>query len=170
MKTSVEKLFDALLDQPAWSVRHTHGSCFFMEFGNPHRVVREPLPVRDGIPPEQTAKRRRRKIFFRGDWSLLIYACNWSLQAWEFSASSDSTPSEMAMPFEAVDGQYLKTVHYDALTRTTTLMFDLGAQLRLWPNEDVDDHESQWSLCSIDKAYSSFILSGDIDVTAGDDV
>ncbi|CAE6844831.1 hypothetical protein R69619_07174 [Paraburkholderia nemoris] len=74
------------------------------------------------------------------------------------------------MPFEAVDGQYLTTVHYDALTKTTTLMFDLGAQLRLWPNEDVDDHEPQWSLCSIDKAYSSFILSGDIDIAAGDDV
>ncbi|WP_211632399.1 hypothetical protein [Paraburkholderia nemoris] len=170
MKTSVEELFDVLLDQPAWAVRHTHGSCFFMEFGNPHRVVREPLPVRDGIPPEQIAQRRRRRIFFRGDWSLLIYACNWSLQAWELSASSDSTPSEMAIPFEAVDGQYLTTVHYDALTKTTTLMFDLGAQLRLWPNEDLDDHEPQWSLCSIDKAYSSFILSGDIDIAAGDDV
>ena len=169
MKTSVEKLFDALLGRAAWSVRHTHGSCFFMEFGNPHLVVREPLPVRDGISPEQAVKRRRRRMSFRGDWSLLIYACNWSLQTWELSASSESTPLDMSLPFESLDGQYLQSVRYDSLSKSTTLTFDLGAELRLSPNDDVGDHESQWSLSSIDNVYRTFVLSGDIDVSNGDD-
>jgi len=166
---SVENVFDALLGQAAWAVRHTHGSSFFMEFGNPHRVVREPLPVREGISTEQAVKRRRRRISFRGDWSLLIYACNWSLRTWEFSATSDSTSTDMALPFEALDGQYLKSAHYDAMSKSTTLIFDLGAELRLSPNYDVEDQESQWSLCSIDNIYRTFVLRGNIDVATGND-
>jgi len=76
----------------------------------------------------------------------------------------------MALPFEGLDGQYLKSVQYDALSKTTELTFDLGAELRLWPNEDLEDHESQWTLCSVDNVYRSFIWSGHIDVTTGDDV
>lgn len=168
MNLIIEALFAPLQGKAAWSVRHTHGSCFFIEFGAPHLVTREPLPTNEAMSSSQRLKRMRRRMSFRGDWSLLLYTCNWSLRAWELFADSFSSPSEMALPFEGLDGQYLKSVQYDTESKLTILTFDLGAELRLWPNEASEEREPQWSLCSIAGIHSSFLLSGELDVTTGD--
>jgi hypothetical protein len=168
MNADIETTLDVLIGHAAWSVRHTHGSCFFMEFGNPHMQVREPLALREGMSKERALMRKRRRISLRGDWSLLVYASNWSLRAWEFSVDHEATPSEMEQPFLALDGQRLKSVCYVSLDKTTTLTFDLGAELRLWPNANVDEEADQWSLASIDGVYRSFIHSGKVIVKSGD--
>lgn len=170
MKAKVESLFDNLCGCAAWSVRQTHGSCFFVEFGNPHREIREPLPVREGMSKARLFKSRRRRLWFRGDWSLLVLDCNWSLRAWELSANHDSTPSQMQPSFEALDGQYLKSARYDAASKAIILTFDLGAELRLWPRDYADPLEEQWLLCSIDNVYQRFLGSGEIVVESGDDL
>lgn len=76
----------------------------------------------------------------------------------------------MEQPFLALEGQYLKSVRYDSLSKAATLIFDLGAELRLWPNENSDVEEDQWSLSSIDKIYKTFLRSGDIVVKSGNEV
>jgi hypothetical protein len=73
----------------------------------------------------------------------------------------------MELPFEALDGQYLKSVHYGSSNKTTTLLFDLGAKLRLWPYERAEIDETQWSLCSIDSVYWNFLPEGRIDMKMG---
>ncbi|CAM2154069.1 conserved protein of unknown function [Pararobbsia alpina] len=163
----IEALFKPLLGEAAWHVRHTHGSCVFIEFGTPHRQVREPLPTSEGLSPEQKLRRLKRKVSFRGDWSLLLFTCHWSLRAWDFAATDDSRPAEIALPFEALDGQFLKSVQYDEVDKAMSLFFDLGAELQMWPNADTDDDEAQWTLASIDKVYRSFVSSGALQVEQG---
>lgn len=170
MTNDIETLFSVLIGKAAWFVRHTHGSCFFMEFGKPHQTIREPLPVKENTSQEQALKRKRRRISFRGDWSLLIYSCNWSLDAWEYSATNNSDPLDMALSFEALDGQYLKSINYDSLNKIVSLKFDLGAKLRLWPNLNAEIHESQWSICSIDNIYRDFLAAGQIDIKTGGEI
>jgi hypothetical protein len=76
----------------------------------------------------------------------------------------------MALPFEALDGQYLESVSYDSDTKSVVLTFDLGADLRLSPCGDLGDQESQWTICSIDNIYREFLLSGEVRLASGDDL
>jgi hypothetical protein len=169
-KVKVERLFDNLQGQITWSVRQTHGSCFFMELGNPHQEIREPLPIREGMSAARALKSKRRRVSFRGDWSLLVLDCNWSLSVWEFSANQDSTSLEMKCPFEGLDGQYLKSVRYESASKIVMLTFDLGAELRLWPSESASPLDEQWSLCSIGNVYHSLLGNGEIVVKTGSDL
>lgn len=169
MNSDVETTLSVLLGHAAWSVRRTHGSCFFMEFGAPHKTIREPLPVRDGMPQDQALMRRRRRISFRGDWSLLVYASNWSLRVWEFYVNHDSIQQDMELPFAALDGQYLNSINYEELTKSVTLTFDLGGELRLWPSDYSDDDEDQWAISSVDNVYRGFLKSGVMTTKSGDE-
>lgn len=112
-----------------------------MEVGRPYLQIRDPIPPREGISPERAFDRRRRKVYFRGDWSLLVLDCNWSVRAWECSTNQDSIQSDMGPAFDATSGQYLTCVRYDEATKSLALDFDLGAQLRMWPKLDGDPAE-----------------------------
>jgi hypothetical protein len=80
---TVEDVFLELIGKPVLSVNQTHGSCFLMEVGLPYLQIRDPIAPREGISAARAFDRRRRRVFFRGDWSLLVLDCNWSMRAWE---------------------------------------------------------------------------------------
>jgi hypothetical protein len=168
---TVEDLFQELIGKTVWSLRQTHGSCFLMEVGRPYLQIREPILPRKGISPERAFDRRRRRVFFRGDWSLVVLDCNWSVRAWEYSANQNSIQSDMGPAFDATSGQCLTCIQYDGPTKSLTLDFDLGAQMRIWPRSDGDPVEEQWTLYAMnDKRVVSLLNNGEISVDAGDDI
>lgn len=166
----VEDILLPLIGEISWGVRQTHGSNFFIEFGNPNIKSLGPMQINAKNSAAQIARRRRRHVVLHGQWTLWVQDCLWALQAWDLLATNDSTPLEMEQPFLALEGQYLKSVRYDCLSKAATLIFDLGAELRLWPNENSDVDEDQWSLSSIDKFYKALLRDGEVIVKSGNEV
>jgi len=168
---TVEDVFLELIGKTVWFVKQTHGSCFLMEVGRPYLQTRDPIPPREGISAARAFDRRRRRVFFRGDWSFLVRDCNWSMRAWEYSANQDSIQSDTEPVIDATSGQYLTHVRYDESTKSLTLDFDLGAQLRMSPRLDGDPAEEQWTLYAVnDACVVSLLNNGEISVKAGNDI
>jgi hypothetical protein len=77
----------------------------------------------------------------------------------------------MEPAFDATSGQYLTRVRYDESTKSLTLDFDLGAQLRMSPRSDGDPAEEQWTLYAVnDTCVVNFLNNGEISVKEGNDI
>lgn len=158
----VEKLFSPMAGKIAWNIMRTQGSMFFVEFGDPHIRTLGPLVKSYGINENQILRKKRRLVVLYGEWTLLVQDCNWTLQAWEYSANQDATPVDMDVPFEALSGQYVESVLYDEFSRSCIFNFDLGAKLKISPKMDCDLRDKQWTLSSKDDVYVSLLNDGEI--------
>lgn len=147
---SIGKIFSPLKGKIAFSLKQSYGSCFFVQFGEPHLRIREPIEPRSEASEKSKTSLRRRRVFVVGSWSLLVLGCNWTLTNEQNSVSQDDDVEEMENLFRGVEGQYLVSVHGDKATKSCTLEFDMGASLNLRPrndwNPDVDPDENQWQL------------------------
>ncbi len=109
------------------------------EFGPPYLRVREPYISNSstGWIRERAARRRVRPC---GAWHLFIFGCHWRIAvSGEVLAEDESPQDQIEAAVQAVDGQKLTALTLDAVTRTTTFAFDLGASLTTWPYADEID-------------------------------
>ncbi len=159
----IEKIFSPVLGKLAWGFRQTHGSCFFVEFGEPHIETIGPLPVDRHASESQIVRRRKRRVALHGEWTFLVKNCNWELLAWESLATQDTDPPEMTPSFEAASGQYLKSVKYDESNRSCVFLFDLGARLITTPGFECEPCWEQWTLNDVEGQYTSLLNNGEVE-------
>lgn len=159
----IEEIFSPIVGKLAWGFRQTHGSYFFIEFGEPHIETIGPLPVDQDRSESQIVRRRRRRAVLHGEWTLLVKNCNWELSSWETSATQDTDPQEMTPPFEAASGQYLESVKYNETNKSCIFVFDLGASLTTVPGFECEPRWEQWTLNDLKGRYISLMNNGDVE-------
>jgi hypothetical protein len=125
--------FEPLLGLPSWQVVRVHGSIIKMDFGAPTLVVDEPrlraLRI-DGAPDRSM----RRSAHVRGDWTLTITYCEWSLLLDEaLLAHSESSHSTITRALNVLNGQALSSIRVHRSAQATTFGFDLGCVLQVRP-------------------------------------
>lgn len=165
---SIEAAFEGLIGKMAWNIRQTHGSMFFVEFGDPHIETHGPLIKAGEAVEGQILRRKKRLVFLHGEWTLLVEDCNWYVWAWEFSADQDTAPVDMNIPFEAASGQYLKSVSYNSIDKSCIFDFDLGAQIKTFPRENPNPFDEQWTLSGENGIYISLLNNGVLSRRSGD--
>ncbi|WP_156992648.1 hypothetical protein [Paraburkholderia oxyphila] len=158
----IEEIFKALIGKTAWGVQQTHGSCFYIEFGDPRLKTLGPLNVSRDAPLEQILRTRRRRAILYGQWSLLIQDCIWTLRTWEITITQETAPVDMKASFDALSGQYLVSVCYDEEANSCTFEFDLGARLTTTPVRTSNSDWVQWTLNDVDGRYISLLSNGDL--------
>lgn len=170
---SLEEIFAPVIGKIAFSLKQTHGSCFFVEFGDPHLRIREPIVLRPGASEKSKISLRRRRVFVVGTWSLLVQDCNWTLTNEQRSVCQADAPEDMENVFRGVEGQYLVSASVDEATKTFTLEFDLGGNLKLWSRSDrdpdLDPDEDQWRLHCKDGSSVGYTNDGSIAVESASD-
>jgi hypothetical protein len=166
---SVEEIFAPLIGKIAFSLTQTHGSYFFIQFGDPFLRIREPIEPKHAISEKSKTLLRRRQVFVVGTWSILVQDCNWTLTNEQKSVCQADSPEDMENLFRGVEGQYLVSVRCIEETKSCTLEFDMGASLRLWPRPDGDPDEDQWRLHYKDRSSVGYTNDGSIAVEAKKD-
>lgn len=161
---SVEDIFSPLIGRIAFSITQTHGSCFFIQIGDPYLRIREPIEPRHAISERSKALLRRRQVFVVGTWSILVQDCNWKLTNEQRSVCQDDAVDDMENLFRSVEGQYLVSANCTEETNSCTLEFDMGASLRLWPKLDGEANEDQWRLHYKDGSSVGYTNDGSIAV------
>ena len=142
-----------------------HGSILSLEFGSPRLVVREPIT---SISPSEKVRQRlaRRHVKPVGEWNLFVFDCHWRfVQSGETFADDDDRQERIDAATRAIDGQKLTVFELDATSRTTTLEFDLGGALAIWPYEAGVDE--QWSLYLPDGNVLTYRTDGCCSVSRG---
>lgn len=109
--------------QPCWNVRHGFGSFITAEFGAPKSIIRQ-----------------GRDTDVAGAWHLWIYCCAWSFEtAGQRLAHSESPDTEIARVVAQMEEQVLRAIRIDAVSGTTTFVFEHGDRLLAKPTDDPDD-------------------------------
>ena len=165
---NVEEFFTPVIGKIAFSFTQTHGSCFFVEFGDPYLRIREPIEPKPDTPGRVAINLRRRRVYVVGTWSLLVQDCNWKLTNEQRSVCQADAPEDMENLFRSVEGQYLVSARVVEATKTCTLEFDMGASLKLWPRNDrdpdLDPDEDQWRLHCKDGSSVGYTNDGSVAV------
>lgn len=131
----------ALVGQPIWNMRRSHGSCFLAEFGVVKKIIT--LPARslgDGrLTPE-----RRVPV---GEWSLLVERCAWQIKvAEDVTSHLDEDHPHMQGVMDKLESQVVVRVVLDEAL--LTLAFANGSLLELGPAAAMQDRAiaDQWVL------------------------
>jgi hypothetical protein len=155
-----------LIGKIAFSLKQSHGSCFFIEFGEPYLRIREPIEPKPETSEKSKISLRRRRVFVAGTWSLLVLGCDWTLTNEQRSVSQDDDVEDMENLFRGVEGQYLVSVRGVEATKSCTLEFDMGASLNMRPRHDwnpnVDPDENQWQLHFKDGSSVGYTHNGSL--------
>jgi hypothetical protein len=161
---TVEEIFAPVIGKIAFSFKQTHGSCFFIQFGDPYRRIREPIEPKHTTDEKVMNLLRRRQVFAVGSWSLLVLGCNWTLRNKQMSVCQDDGVDDMEDLFRGVEGQYLVSAHGVEETKSYMLEFDMGANLELQPRHDwkpdLDPDENQWQLHFKDRSSVGYTNNG----------
>lgn len=139
MDDAITTAFAPLIGLPCWGVQRGQGSMLTFEFGPPYLRIREPHVSNSPTAwiRERAAQRRVRPC---GAWHLWVSGCHWRIAvSGEVLAEDESPQDQIEAAVQAVDGQKLTALTLDAVTRTTTFAFDLGASLMTWPYADEID-------------------------------
>jgi hypothetical protein len=151
--------FAPLVAPPAWSVRKGHGSFLTLEFGAPHRAIREPRVASPSADEQVRARLLRRLVVRRGDWHLWIYCCHWRvLSGTAQIAWSEASDQEIEAAAGELDGRLLTDVAVDPTKGTSTFSFEQDVSIQTWPYDQGNDDE-QWML---------HMTSGDVFTYRGD--
>jgi hypothetical protein len=126
----IDELLQLFVGQFVWSVRRGVGTFLTMQFGEPHRLVREPIQARGNADAVVGRTLGRRLISIKGDVSLFIQDSQWSISTKDAVVNWDSDEASMnEMIVYHLDGQRVLSARRGA--DDTLLEFDLGTTLRL---------------------------------------
>lgn len=140
-------MFDPLLNEPVWGVRRVHGSLLMMEFGEPHREVRQPKPVSDTASERVRRSLARRRVHLVGAWTLEVLFAHWEARTKDAgNATDESEPERISEVMAEFDGQVLMEVREGPAPGSTVFNFDLGASLTIRPTSEFDSGSDQWCL------------------------
>jgi hypothetical protein len=135
----IDEVLQLLAGQFVWSVRSGVDTFLTMEFGEPHRIVRE--PSRTAGESESAVVRNvldRRRISIKGDFTLFVRDSQWSISTKDAAVNWKSDQALVRQMISVhLDGQ--KLVTWARQADETVLEFDLGTTLRLgrsmFPND-----------------------------------
>jgi hypothetical protein len=159
----IEAVFSPLIGQLAWSVRKGHGSFLTMEFGDPHRYVREPVIASPSSSPKVKRNLAKRRVAIVGQWHLWIQYSEWEIATQNYSAKSrDVESSTIVACFDELDGQILLSAASGITPNSTVLKFDLGGELHIRPWSEAAMDDAQWSLYSRDGNVVAYNTDGSL--------
>jgi hypothetical protein len=143
---NIDELLQRLVGQYAWSTRRGFGTFLTLQFGEPHRDIREPIQASEN--DNATVKRAlgRRRVSIKGDISLWIRDSRWSISNMDMAVdwTSDAALVERMLVFH-LDSQ--KVLSAERRVDETVLEFDLGTTLRMGKSMFPGDIESAlWSI------------------------
>jgi hypothetical protein len=130
----------AIIGQPVWGIHQGHGTALFVEFGDPHLIVREPYKTPSNTSEKMKRRAAQRQITLSGRWSFLVFPGTWLLQQDGLSIESDDVQTvERDARLSEFNGQYLETVAFDPAAIELRFTFDLGATMIIGHNPEIDD-------------------------------
>lgn len=157
------KIFSSLIGTPAWSVAAEFGTYITMQFGTPHLYIRDPITPSAAASDIVAAQLRKRKVVIKGDFQFSILNCKWQIRIGSSSASSfESNLDEIHPIVDQLNGQILKSVMVDHVTKRTDLRFDLGGILEMSPDDEMGPEEVQWTLYIGENKSISYTTDGKI--------
>ncbi|QGM44762.1 hypothetical protein [Methylocystis heyeri] len=147
-----------LIGLPVWGIRQLVGSFTYLEFGDPHLWIREPLNPDPALSPIVQKGLRQRRIWPEGVWSLTLYMCGWAIFLDSQQLGHCETPRDAIDRVweDDVAGRKLESIRIDAQTSETVFTFEGGLEVRTWP---LDSDHGQWRVGH--KDGDSFALRGD---------
>lgn len=156
----IDRLLQLLVGQFVWSVTSGVDTWLTMQFGEPHRVVREPLPAGEDESMDVRRGLGRRLILMKGDLSLFVQESQWSILTKD---SAVNWKSDEALVREMIryhlDGQ--KVLSAVRRVDETVLEFDLGTIVRLGNSIVPDDMNSTlWSIREWGGSFYSLLNNG----------
>ena len=159
--TTISDYFTALLGAPVWGVRPSHGSAFFLEFGDPYLYIREPRVASPGATMKVRRLGERRIIEPVGTWSLLVDAGYWTLTTRYGEVDCFEKPGDKTRDcYAELSGQYLRSALYherlDDRDHVLVLAFDLGGKLTI-----AKPDEPAGTLWSVKHRYSGSVFMDD---------
>jgi hypothetical protein len=142
--TALDEAVAGLADHPSWNVQRGIGSFLMLEFGTPRLEVAALGDIRREIAGRSRLVRQRHASV-RGEWSLWIKDCAWSL-SWigHELAHSESSRTEIDRALAVLNGQIL--IAADIIGADTSLTFDLGCALKTRPYDEPSRDDEQWLL------------------------
>jgi hypothetical protein len=160
MLQKIDELLQQLVGELVWSVRRGYGTYLTMQFGCPHRVVREPMEATNGDAVVARVLGRR-NVSIVGDWSLWIRDSQWSIVTKDGVADLNTSEAFVHEMLRNLDGQKVSAVRRND---ETVLEFDLGATLRLGKSIFPDEATSVlWMLSRFEKPSICLLNDGSTD-------
>jgi hypothetical protein len=143
-----------------WWVRRGADDVLRLEFGNPHLVVHEPMPLSQDASRTVIDVLGRRLVEPTGKWHLFVEDGDWAVVTKSCGTRRFDTDHARAdAALRQLDGQRLTSVDYLHGTKSWHLRFDLGGSLtinRCTPADNARSAESVWTLFSEDGAWFSY--------------
>jgi hypothetical protein len=156
----LDEVLRLLVGQYVWSVRSGVDTWITMEFGEPHRRIREPRQASEDASELVKRILARRLITMKGDLSLFIQDSQWSISTGDAVVNWNSDAALVGkMPVHHLDGQ--KVLSAVRRSDETVLEFDLGTTLRLGKTIFPNDVKSVlWSIQLWENSRISILDSG----------
>jgi hypothetical protein len=160
----VDELLQLLVGQYVWSVQSGVDTFLTMQFGEPHRLVREPIQASEGAGAVVTKILARRHITIKGDVSLFIQRSRWSISTKDAVVNWNSDAALVReMAAYHLDGQ--KVLSAVRRSDETVLEFDFGTTLRMGKSMFPNDMKSVlWSIRLWERSRVSLLNSGAVTI------
>ena len=119
-----------LIGQPAWGLKRTHGSMFFLEIGGPNSYGKTSHGI-DRV---------------HGDWHFLFELCKWSFSVPNgIRISSQNTPAGIDGVFANLELGVVQAAAFSDDTEDLSITFTSGISLRVSPDEvDTEPDDTEW--------------------------
>src|SRR5438270_9183502 len=119
-----------LIGQPAWGLKRTHGSMFFLEIGGPNSYGKTSHGL-DRV---------------HGDWHFLFELCRWSFWANNgIRISSQNTPAHIDGVFANLELGVVQAAVFSEGSEDLNITFTSGISLRVSPDEVYTElHDTEW--------------------------
>jgi len=127
---SISSYLSGLIGQPAWGLKRTHGSMFFLEIGRPNSY----------------GKTSRGIERVHGDWHFLFELCKWSFWAPDgIRISSQNTPADVDGVFANLELGVVQAAAFNVDTEDLSITFTSGISLRVSPEEVyIEPDDTEW--------------------------
>jgi hypothetical protein len=124
-----ERVFDRLYGKPCWGVKHIHGSIFSFEFGKPRLEICGPQRTSTKTPRRVREFFARRLVHVKGEWSVLIWCCDWEIFRRGDRMGTSRLRSNLERVALSLEGQELVGFSVDPQKVRSVFKFDLGGKL-----------------------------------------